>query len=134
VKTKLYQLWQISEIHSKGIFKSRAVTSFLIIFSSDSAGSLILNILLVIFDVVLVHLKFWFAVIDSVVNLFRAEERDVSGDIVLITGAGHGMGKELALQYSALGSTVVCWDVNEKLNNETVKLLKSKGRKAYGYT
>lgn len=58
----------------------------------------------------------------------------MTGDVVLITGAGHGMGKELALQYSALGATVVCWDVNEDLNFETVKLIKSKGRKAFGFT
>lgn len=63
-----------------------------------------------------------------------AKERDVSGDVVLITGAGHGIGKELAQQYAQLGATVVCWDVNESTNQETVKLIKSQGGKAHGYT
>jgi all-trans-retinol dehydrogenase (NAD+) len=84
--------------------------------------------------VIVVQLKFWFAVVESIYKAFTDVERDVNGDIVLITGAGHGMGKELALQYSALGATIVCWDINEKLNQETVKLIKAKGKKAYGYT
>lgn len=84
------------------------------------------------FFVILV--KFWIAIAESVYINFFGPERDVSNDIVLITGAGHGMGKELAIQYSALGATIVCWDINEPLNLETVKLIKSKGRKAFGYT
>lgn len=64
---------------------------------------------------------------------FSTVERDVSRDVVLITGAGHGMGRELAIQYSELGATVVCWDINEQLNLDTVKEIKSKGRKAFGY-
>lgn len=85
-------------------------------------------------EVLVVIIKFWIAVAQEIYNAFSAEERDVTGDIVLITGAGHGMGKEMALQYSALGATIVCWDINEKLNNETVQLIKSKGKKAFGYT
>jgi all-trans-retinol dehydrogenase (NAD+) len=95
---------------------------------------MIFEILLVIIDVIVVQLKFWFATIESIYKAFTDVERDVNGDIVLITGAGHGMGKELALQYSTLGATIVCWDINEQLNQETVKLIKSKGGKAYGYT
>ncbi len=33
------------------------------------------------------------------------KERDVTQDIVLVTGSGHGIGKETALQYSKLGAT-----------------------------
>lgn len=95
---------------------------------------LIFNILFGLVEFVIIQVKFWLAVVESIYTLFLSKERDVSGDIVLITGAGHGMGKELALQYSTLGATVVCWDINEKLNLETVKLIKSKGRKAIGYT
>lgn len=101
---------------------------------SESIATTIFNVVLVVFEVILVQVRFWFTVFAQIYEKFTAEERDVSRDVVLITGAGHGMGKELALQYSALGATVVCWDINEKLNNETVKLLKSKGKKAHGYT
>lgn len=79
-------------------------------------------------------LKFWFTTFESIYCLFKAEQKDVSNDIVLITGAGHGIGKQLAMQYSTLGATIVCWDVNEQLNLETVRTIKSKGGKAFGYT
>lgn len=85
-------------------------------------------------EIIVLQLKFWAKTLEAIVNLFTAEPRDVSDDIVLITGAGHGMGKELATQYAALGSTVVCWDINEQLNLGTVKLIKSNGGKAFGYT
>lgn len=96
---------------------------------------MIYNTAIVILDLMFLLIKFWYI---SLMELFKIikglEERDVSNDIVLITGAGHGIGKELALQYSALGSTIVCWDINEQLNQDTVKLIKSRGGKALGYT
>jgi len=102
--------------------------------NSENIGTTILNVLFALVEIVVLQIKFWIAVVESVYNTFAAPESDVSGEIVLITGAGHGMGKELALQYSALGAKVVCWDINENLNLETVNLIKSKGRKAFGYT
>jgi NAD(P)-dependent dehydrogenase (short-subunit alcohol dehydrogenase family) len=79
--------------------------------------------------------KFWYHTLFAIYKTIKGvEERDVSNDIVLITGAGHGIGKELALQYSALGATIVCWDINEQLNQDTVKLIKTRGGKAHGYT
>lgn len=93
------------------------------------------NVLIAVLDVTFLWIKVWLYTIIDVVKLIKGiEERDVKDDVVLITGAGHGIGKELALQYSALGSTVVCWDINEQMNQETVKLIKSRGGKAHGYT
>lgn len=102
--------------------------------SSESIATLIFNVAFVLIEVGILIVKFWITVFESIYNSITAEERDVSRDIVLITGAGHGMGKELSLQYSALGATVVCWDMNEQLNLDTVNLIKSKGKKAFGYT
>ncbi|KYM76463.1 Short-chain dehydrogenase/reductase family 16C member 6 [Atta colombica] len=52
----------------------------------------------------------------------------------LITGAGHGIGKELAIGYASLGATVVCWDINEENNNETMNDIKKKGNDSvYAY-
>jgi NAD(P)-dependent dehydrogenase (short-subunit alcohol dehydrogenase family) len=50
-----------------------------------------------------------------------------------ITGTGHGIGKELAHQYASLGAIVVCWDINQELNDKTVQELRKIGAKAYGY-
>lgn len=86
-------------------------------------------------DFIFLFVKFWYRCFIELLEAFRGTpERDVSNDIVLITGAGHGIGKEIALQYSALGATIVCWDINEPTNIETVKLIKSKGGKAHGYS
>jgi len=58
----------------------------------------------------------------------------VRGAAVLITGTGHGMGKEMALQYGALGAKVICWDINEKNNAQTVKEINAAGGQAFAYT
>jgi NAD(P)-dependent dehydrogenase (short-subunit alcohol dehydrogenase family) len=53
--------------------------------------------------------------------------------LLQITGTGHGIGKELALQYASLGATVVCWDLNQEWNDKTVQEIRAMGCKAYGY-
>lgn len=54
--------------------------------------------------------------------------------LVKITGAGHGIGKELALRYASLGATVICWDLNQQTNEETVNEIKEMGTTAaYAY-
>lgn len=53
--------------------------------------------------------------------------------IYKITGAGHGIGKELAIQYACLGAKVVCLDVNKQSNEETAKELNDIGKNAYAY-
>lgn len=50
-----------------------------------------------------------------------------------ITGAAHGIGKELALQYARRGAILVCWDINEKGNIETCDEIKAQGGKAHHY-
>ena len=92
------------------------------------------NVLSLVVEVFYTIGKFWYLVFYSLYETIAAEERSVKGDVVLVTGAGHGIGRQLATQYAELGATVVCWDINEQLNLDTVKLIKSKGKKAYGYT
>ena len=54
-------------------------------------------------------------------------------DIVLITGAAQGLGKELALQFSEHGATVVLWDINETKLRQTCSEITAQGREAFGY-
>ncbi|GBP38695.1 hypothetical protein EVAR_22343_1 [Eumeta japonica] len=61
------------------------------------------------------------------------EQRDVSGDVVLITGTGHGMGREMALRFARLGAVLVCVDINSKANQETVDMIKQDNGKAHRY-
>jgi all-trans-retinol dehydrogenase (NAD+) len=104
------------------------------LYSKSNPGVVIYNAVIVILDLAFLLVKFWAITFREILISLKSEEKDVSREIVLITGAGHGIGKELALQYSALGSTIVCWDINEKLNQDTVKLIKENGGKAFGYT
>lgn len=77
-------------------------------------------------DVLLVIFKMIYYILESTFRLFcPVEEKSVSGEVVLITGTGHGIGKELALKYAALGAKVVCWDMNEKSNKETAEEIKT---------
>jgi len=39
------------------------------------------------------------------------QAKNISGQIVLLTGAGGGIGRPLALRLAQLGCKVVCWDV-----------------------
>jgi all-trans-retinol dehydrogenase (NAD+) len=60
--------------------------------------------------------------------------KSVRGKIVLITGTGSGLGRLFAIEFGKLGARVVCWDINERLNYETVEILESQGIDAYAYT
>lgn len=39
--------------------------------------------------------------------------QDVSGQVVLITGGGGGVGRHLALNFAELDARVVVWDINQ---------------------
>lgn len=54
-------------------------------------------------------------------------KKNVSGEIVLITGAGSGIGRLLAVKFASLGSTLVLWDINQEGLNYTVRLVKENG-------
>ena len=59
--------------------------------------------------------------------------REVAGEIALVTGAGHGVGREIALQLAALGCRVACVDKDEKMNASTVSAIKEEGGQAWGF-
>ncbi|XP_032591999.1 epidermal retinol dehydrogenase 2 [Drosophila grimshawi] len=69
-------------------------------------------------------------IIALVQSLLPLKQKDISREVVLITGTGHGIGRELALHYAAWGSTVVCVDIDERNNMETVQKVKRLNRGA----
>lgn len=65
--------------------------------------------------------------------LVQASESVKAIVVSQITGAGHGMGREVALRFGRLGSTVVCVDVNAANNEETANMIKKEKGKAFHY-
>jgi all-trans-retinol dehydrogenase (NAD+) len=62
-------------------------------------------------------------------------EKSVFGEIVLITGSGSGIGRQLARRFARLGAVLVLWDINETSNSETSVLLRDEFHaKCFTYT
>lgn len=53
--------------------------------------------------------------------------KNLEDKIALVTGAGSGIGKKIALLYASEGAKVVVSDINEKAGQETVYEIESKG-------
>ena len=51
--------------------------------------------------------------------------KSVKDEIVLVTGAGSGIGRLMALKFADLGAKIVCWDINKDGMEETVNDIKS---------
>lgn len=92
------------------------------------------NGLILALEIIFLHLRVFYYSFESIYYKFFPKELDnVRDKVVLITGAAHGIGKETAFKYASLGAKVVCWDINEKGNNELLKEIKAQGGKAFAY-
>ncbi|PSN48256.1 hypothetical protein C0J52_03052 [Blattella germanica] len=76
--------------------------------------------------------------IEAAYHLFRPpQEKPVGGEIVLIAGAGRGIGRSLATQFCKLGSKVICCDIDPETNKETATIAEALGYgvgRAHPYT
>ncbi|KAJ8736039.1 hypothetical protein PYW08_006695 [Mythimna loreyi] len=85
-------------------------------------------------EIFVLYLKMTATFLHSIYQFFvPPEPKSVNGEIVLITGAGHGMGRETALRFGKLGGIIVCVDINPVGNQETVDLIKEQKGKAHRY-
>ncbi|XP_023339978.1 epidermal retinol dehydrogenase 2 isoform X2 [Eurytemora carolleeae] len=59
--------------------------------------------------------------------------RPVRGEVALVTGAGHGIGREVALKLGRLGAIIICVDINEESNRQAAKQIKAEGGVAWDF-
>lgn len=84
----------------------------------------------------IIHLLIYlvYTYIDAVISIFvKKQPKSITGKLTLVTGAGHGIGRELALQLSALGARLVLWDINKTNNDRVVAEIKERGGTATAY-
>jgi NAD(P)-dependent dehydrogenase (short-subunit alcohol dehydrogenase family) len=55
---------------------------------------------------------------------------DIQGKVALVTGAGYGIGRGIALRLAAAGASVVANDIHDEHGRETVAMIESAGGKA----
>lgn len=79
-------------------------------------------------------LSIWYNV-KSFIHLFvPIKKKNISGEVVLITGAGSGIGRLMAQEFAALDTVLVLWDINQDGMKETARLAKQSGaQKVYCY-
>ena len=86
------------------------------------------------FLIALLKLPF-FLLLEVFYFIFRCRpKKDIKNQHILITGAGQGIGEQFARQFAAMGNTVHCVDIEEKLVQNVVEELKGEGYEAYSYT
>ncbi|XP_040117192.1 short-chain dehydrogenase/reductase family 16C member 6 [Oryx dammah] len=80
--------------------------------------------------------KFLYYFLESLFyKIIPKKNKDVTGEIVLITGAASGLGRLLAIEFARLGAILVLWDINEEGNMETCRMIKEKrDAKVFAYT
>lgn len=88
-----------------------------------------------LFQEIILTLKIFFvATFTSIFRFFIPPKRkSVNGEIVLITGSGSGMGRQLAVEFGNLGATLVLWDIDEASNFQTAEIIRQNGNKCYTY-
>ena len=78
--------------------------------------------------------SFFKTCVDLFVPASLRQQKDVTGEVVLVTGGGNGLGRQLAVKFARLKATVVIWDINQLWNEETARLIRESGGVVHPYT
>ncbi|XP_034060333.1 epidermal retinol dehydrogenase 2-like [Gymnodraco acuticeps] len=78
-------------------------------------------------------LSIWYN-LESFGYLFVPRKRkNIEGEVVLISGAGSGIGRLMAQEFAALNTVLVLWDINQEGMKETARLAKESGASRVHY-
>jgi len=99
-----------------------------LVMEMGSVLAVIHQVLFFLLDTGLLILQILHSVVDEMYRIVRPrEEKDLLGEVAVVTGAGHGMGREMAKQLVKLGVRVACWDINKEGAEETVMEMEKAG-------
>ncbi|XP_048385465.1 epidermal retinol dehydrogenase 2 isoform X2 [Stegostoma tigrinum] len=85
-------------------------------------------------SLVTLFLSLYYILEALVLLVVPVRRKNVSGEIVLVSGAGSGVGRYVALEFARLHATLVLWDINEEGNKETARQAREKGAsRVYSY-
>lgn len=76
----------------------------------------------------------YFILRNSVRAVMRPRTKPIDGELVLITGAGGGLGRLFAQEFTKHGAEVVLWDIDGRCNQRTAELVREMGGTAHTYT
>ena len=69
----------------------------------------------------------------NLLSIVYVPQKDVNGEVILITGAGSGIGRLMALKFADLGATLVLVDINKTSVDAVAKEISDKGQSAHSY-
>ncbi|XP_043826889.1 17-beta-hydroxysteroid dehydrogenase 13-like [Dromiciops gliroides] len=90
-----------------------------------------MNIILELFALLAIVI---YSYLEALVKLFiPVKRKSVSGEIVLVTGAGHGIGRLTAYEFAKHKSKLVLWDINKHGVEETAAECRKLGATAHAF-
>jgi len=95
-----------------------------------TAGELVENVKA--FLILLFHL-FTLWPYEVVRSFLPRRRKDITGEVMFITGAGSGIGRGMALRFAKCGAVVICTDVNKETADETAQMIKDAGGISHSY-
>ncbi|XP_011807196.1 PREDICTED: 17-beta-hydroxysteroid dehydrogenase 13 isoform X1 [Colobus angolensis palliatus] len=88
----------------------------------------------IILEILLLLITIIYSYLESLVKFFIPRRRkSVAGEIVFITGAGHGIGRQTAYEFAKRQSILVLWDINKRGVEETAAECRKLGVTAHAY-